>query len=163
VETDLGLAIWDPRTGRTVRTLPGSFPAAVHGNLVAWCAVRCPAMHVTDVATGADRVIPHAGRHPWEETYGGAISADGRYLALPIRVGGAQRVALVDLRLDKCRLLRGPHLAAVYSALGWDPARDSLYYVTAAGAVARYRVGAGRAVSLPVRLAGGFTNLVVLR
>jgi hypothetical protein len=163
VETDRGLAIWDPRTGRTVRTLPGSFPAAVHGNLVAWCAVRCPAMHVTDVAKGADRVIPHVGRHRWEETYGGAISADGRYLALPIRVGGVQRVALADLRLGRSRLLRGPHLAAVYPALGWDPARDSLYYVTAGGSVARYGVDASRAVSLGVHVAGGFTNLAILR
>jgi hypothetical protein len=162
VETDTGIAIWDPRTGRTVRTLPGSFPAAVHGNLVAWCAFRCPAMHVTDAATGSDRVISHVGRHPWEETYGGAISADGRYLALPIGIGGTQRVALVDLRLDRSRLIPGPRLAAVYPALGWDPARDALYYATSGAGVARYRVGAGRALPLPVHVAGGFTNLAVL-
>jgi hypothetical protein len=163
VETDTGIAIWDPRTGRTVRTLPGSFPAAVHGDLIAWCAFRCPAMHVTDAATAADRIIPHIGAHPWEETYGGAISADGRYLALPIRIGRAQRLALVDLRLNTGRLIRGPRLAPVYPALGWDPARDTLLYVTEGGAVARYRAGAARAVSIPVHLAGEFTSLAVLR
>jgi hypothetical protein len=163
VETDAGIAIWDPRTGRTVRTLPGSFPAAVHGNAIAWCALRCPVMHVTDAATGGDRVIPHAGRHPWEETYGGAISADGRYLALPIRVGRAQRVALVDRRLNRSRLIPGPRLAADYPALGWDPERDSLYYATAGAAVARYRIGARGAVPLPVHVAGAFTNLAILR
>jgi hypothetical protein len=125
-----------------VRTLPGSFPAAVHGNLVAWCAFRCPTMHVTDAATGSDRVISHVGRHPWEATYGGAISADGRYLALPIGIGGTQRVALVDLRLDRSRLI-------------WDPARDALYHATSGAGVARYRVGAGRALPLPVHVAGG--------
>jgi hypothetical protein len=35
VETTRGMSVWDPRTGRTVRTLPGAFPAAVRGNLVA--------------------------------------------------------------------------------------------------------------------------------
>jgi hypothetical protein len=117
---------------------------------------------VTDAATGRDRVIPHVGRHPWEETYGGAISADGRYLALPIRIGRAQRVALVDLRRDTSRLISGPCLAAAHPALGWDPARDSLYYATAGGAVARYPVGAAHSVSLPVHVAGGFTSLAVL-
>jgi hypothetical protein len=163
VETDAGIAIWDPRTGRTVRTLAGSFPAAVHGNAIAWCALRCPVMHVTDADTGGDRVIPHIGRHPWEETYGGAISSDGRYLGLPIKVGGAQRVALVDLRSGRGRLIGGPHLAAVYQSLGWDPARDSLYYAAAGGRLARYRIGAGRAVPLPVHVAGAFTNLAILR
>lgn len=162
VDTDAGIAIWDPRTGRTLRTLPGSFPAAVHGNLIAWCAFRCPAMHVTDAATGGDRVIPHIGRHPWEETYGGAISADGRYLALPIRIGRAQRVALVDLRTGRGRLIAGPHLATVYRPLGWDPARDALYYVTAGGRLACYRVGAPRAVAFDARLPGQFVSIAVL-
>jgi hypothetical protein len=163
VETDTGIAVWDPRTGRTVRTLPGSFPAAVHGNLVAWCAFRCAAMHITDARTGADRVIPHISSHAWEETYGGAISADGRYLALPIRSGRAQQVALVDLPRSTSRLIPGPRLAAGHPALGWDPARNSLYYAAAGGAVARYSVGAARAVSLPIHVAGGFTSLAVLR
>jgi hypothetical protein len=162
VETNHGIAIWDPRTGRTVRTLPGQFPAAARGDLIAWCAFRCPAMHVTDMSTGLDRVIPHVAP-PWEETAGGAISADGQYLALPIRIGRVGRVALVDLRQDTSRLIPGPLLAASYPALGWDPARAALYYVTAAGAVARYRAGAARAVSLPVHVAGGFTSLAVLR
>jgi hypothetical protein len=162
VETDAGIAIWDPRTGRTLRTLPGSFPAAVHGNLIAWCAFRCPAMHVTDAATGADRVIPHIGRHPWEETYGSAISADGRYLALPIRIGRDQRVALVDLRTGGGRLIAGPRLATVYRPLGWDPARDALYYVTAGGRLACYRAGARRAVALDAHLPGQFVSIAVL-
>ena len=162
VETTRGMSVWDPRTGRTVRTLPGAFPAAVHGNLVAWCAFRCPAMHVTDVTDGSDRVIPHIGRHPWEETDAGAISAGGRYLALPIRVAGAQRVAVVDLRSGRGRLIGGPHLAAAYRPLGWDPARGALYYVTAGGRLARYRVGARRAVALPAHLSGQFVNMAIL-
>jgi hypothetical protein len=162
VQTNRGISIWDPRTGRTVRTLPGSFPAAVHGNLIAWCAFRCPAMHVTDLTDGTDRVVPRIGRHPWEETYGGAISADGRYLALPIKAGGAQRVALVDLRSDTSRLIAGPRPAAVYRPLGWDPRRDTLYYVAAGARLARYRVGARRAVGLAARLSGQFVNIAVL-
>jgi hypothetical protein len=107
-------------------------------------------------------VIPHVARRAWE-TAGGAISADGWYLALPIRVSRAQRVALVDLRRETSRLIPGPRLATGYPALGWDPTRDALYYVTAGGAVARYRAGAARAVSLPVHVVGGFTSLAVLR
>jgi hypothetical protein len=117
---------------------------------------------VTEVATGGDRVMPHVGRRPWEETYGGAISADGRYLALPLAIGCVQRVALVDVRLDRSRLLRGPRLAAASQPLGWDPVGDTLFYVTAGDAVARYRPGAGRAVSLPVHLAGPFVGIAVL-
>jgi hypothetical protein len=144
-----------------VRTLPGVFPAADHGNLIAWCAFRCPAMHVTDVARGGDHVIPRIDGHPWEETYRGAISADGRYLALPIKAGNGQKVALVDLRAETSRLLPGPRLASVYSALGWDPGGDTLYYVTAGDGLARYRVGAIRAAAL-VRLDGEFTNMAIL-
>jgi hypothetical protein len=162
LETNRGMSIWDPRTGRTVHTLAGSFPATVHGNLIAWCASRCPAMHVTDLTDGTDRLIPHIGRHPWEETSGGAISADGRYLALPIKAGGAERVALVDLRSDTSRLIAGPHLAAVYQPLGWDPADEALYYVTAGHRLARYRAGARRAVALPDRLSGQFVNMAIL-
>lgn len=162
VQTNRGMSIWDPRTGRTVRTLTGSFPAAVHGNLIAWCAFRCPSMHVTDLTDGTDRVIPHIGRHPWEETYAGAISADGRHLALPIEAGGAQRVAVVDLRSGRGRLIGGPHLAAVYRPLGWDRAREALYYVAAGGRLARYRVGARRAVALPARLSGQFVDMAIL-
>jgi hypothetical protein len=46
--------------------------------------------------------------------------------------------------------------------LGWDPVCDTLFYVTAGDAVARYRPGAGRAVSLPVHLAGPFVGIAVL-
>ena len=52
--------------------------------------------------------------------------------------------------------------AAQRIAEGWDPARDALYYATSGAGVARYRVGAGRALPLPVHVAGGFTNLAVL-
>lgn len=106
---------------------------------------------------------PARRRHPWEETYAGAISADGRYLGLPIAVGGGRRVALVDLRSDTSRLVAGPRLASTHQALGWDRVRDALYYVTAGGVLARYRVGAPRATALPVRLSGDYTNLAVLR
>lgn len=162
VETRSGLAIWNPRTGRTVRTLSGAFPAAVHGNLIAWCAVRCPTLHVTDLTRDTDRVIPHVGRHPWEETYGGAISADGRYLALPIGIHSAQRVAVVDLRSGRGRVIGGPHLEPDYRALGWDPGRDTLYYVTAGEQIARYPAGAARAAALPVRVPGKFAGIAIL-
>lgn len=162
VETRSGLAIWNPRTGRTVRTLPGAFPAAVHGNLIAWCAVRCPALHVTDLTRGRDRVIPHVGRHPWEDPYGCAISADGRYLALPIGIHSAQRVAVVDLRSGRGRLIGGPPLEPDYRTLGWDPGRDTLYYVTAGERIARYPAGAARAVALAARVPGKFAGIAIL-
>jgi hypothetical protein len=156
------LLIWDPRTGRTLRTLPGVFPAATHGNLVAWCAHGCAAMHLTDALTGADRVVPRVGRHPWEETYGGSISPDGHYLALPIQVANTDQVALVDLRADTSRLIPASHLATVDWSLAWAPTGDTFYFTAGAGRIMRYQVGQPAATTLPVKLHGQFRNITIL-
>jgi len=86
-------------------------------------------MHITDAADGSDRVVPHVRHVPWEASYDGAFSADGRYLALPIKAGRAERVVLVDVRADTSRLIGGPRLATIYPLFGWAPG-NTLYYVT---------------------------------
>jgi hypothetical protein len=156
------LMIWDPRTGKTLRTLPGVFPAATHGNLVAWCAHGCAEMHLTDALTGADRILPRVGRHPWEETYGGSISPDGRYLALPIHVANTDQVALVDLRSDTSRLIPASRLATFYWSLAWAPTGHTLYFTAGAGRIMRYQVGQPAATTIPVKLHGQFLNIAIL-
>ncbi|MEP6641636.1 MAG: hypothetical protein ABJB93_06975 [Gaiellales bacterium] len=163
VQKRAGLAVWDPRTGATLRTLPGSFVAATHGNLIAWCAHGCPVMHVTDAASGRDHVIPHIGHRAWEETYRGAISPDGRYLALPIHVGHGQQVALVDLRSTTSRLIPGSHLDTNYGTIAWDPAVDTVYFTAGGGRIMRYQIGHATAIALPVHLHGQFTNMAIIR
>jgi len=118
-------------------------------------------MHITDAADGSDRVVPHVRHVPWEASYDGAFSADGRYLALPIKAGRAERVVLVDVRADTSRLIGGPRLATIYPLFGWAPG-NTLYYVTGGGALARYVVGGRRATALPGRLSGHFTNIAIL-
>jgi hypothetical protein len=59
-------------------------------------------------------------------------------------------------------VIGGPHLAATYRPLGWDPARETLYYVASGERLARYRAGAGRAVALPARLSGRFLDMAIL-
>jgi len=162
IQTRSGLAVWDPRTGSPVRRLPGPFAAALHGNLIAWCASGCPTMHITDAADGSDRVVPHVRHVPWEASYDGAFSADGRYLALPIKAGRAERVVLIDVRADTSRLIGGPRPATIYPLFGWAPDGDTLYYVTGGAALARYVVGGRRATALPARICGHFTNIAIL-
>jgi hypothetical protein len=76
-----------------LRRLPGPFPLDTHGSLVAWCADRCPAVHVTDIGTGADTAITPGRRFEFEESYEGAFSPDGSLLAAPVRTPGGRWVA----------------------------------------------------------------------
>jgi hypothetical protein len=80
-----------------IRRLRGPFPVAARGSLVAWLTPHPRSLHLTDVRTGRDgRVAPRPG-YRFESTYEGAFSADGRRLALPVRAGDEQAMAVVDV------------------------------------------------------------------
>jgi hypothetical protein len=92
--------VWNPFLKRITFTFPRPVTDVIdtHGNLVAWmyrdvsaCQGMECSLHITDVNTGADRVVPpppgHAGY-----IGGGAYSASGDFLAAFVSVtGDAQR------------------------------------------------------------------------
>ena len=154
IQPDRGLAVWDPRTGRVVRRLPGTFPAATKGSSVASCAFRCPVLHVTETRTGSDTAIrPHGFR--FIEGYEGAYSPSGGLIAVP--ANGGRRVAIVNDDAGTASLLQGPRLAYPYSLLAWSSS-GWLFYNAGNGRIAAWRPGSGRARLLPVRVPA-FTDM----
>jgi hypothetical protein len=147
-----GLELWDPVTGRILRTLPGMFPVASRGSLLVSCGPGCPVLHATDTRSGAHAQLrPGRGFH-FEETYDGAFSPDGSQVAVPaITNDGRRRVALVDVRSGATRLIDGASLGVnqqiAWSGSGW------LYFYAGAGRLAAYHEGLVKAFALPIRVA----------
>jgi hypothetical protein len=153
------LELWNPSTGAIVRSLPGVFPLAAHGSLLASCSDACPALHVTDTRSGTDLRMRPSRAFRFSASYDGAFSTDGHLLAVPakLRHGGGYRVALVDLERRRARLLRGAPLDRGYPLFSW--ARSGwLFFNTGHGRIAAYRPGASRATLLPVRVPA-FTDM----
>ena len=142
---------FDPETGRVLRRLPGPFPLDTHGSRVAWCAERCPELHLTDVAGGSDTEVEPGPGFRFEETYEGAFSPDGSLLAAPVRTCGGRRVALVDVDAGTARVIAGPRLAG-YRNLAWSSSGRRLYYNAGRGRIAAYDRASGRTRLLPFRL-----------
>jgi WD40-like Beta Propeller Repeat len=77
--------VWNPVSGRAVRRLDvEGVPLAVSASYVAWIPAGCAArqrceLHITDVRTGADRLVPPPPTRYWTE---GAFSPDGNALAV---------------------------------------------------------------------------------
>src|SRR5204863_6439231 len=78
--------VWDPTTDRAVRRIDiAGYEVTASSTYVAWTAHDCPplgscALHVTDVATGAVRLVAPPRGMQWSPT--AAFSPDGRSLAL---------------------------------------------------------------------------------
>jgi hypothetical protein len=138
------LEVWDPATAKVERRLPGVFPVAIHGALVASCAARCRAIHLTDTRTGRDTTV----RPPIAGGYSGAFSPDGRLLAVRDEFG---RLAIVDVARRTARLLSTPREAIEYAALAWSSS-GWLFYNAGRGRIAAWRPGES-ARELPVKVA----------
>jgi len=83
------LELWNPLTGEILRRLPGEFPVASHGDLLAWCRQSCARLQVTNVATGKQvQVRPPAGATAFAP-YQGVFSPDGKLIAVPVRSDSA--------------------------------------------------------------------------
>jgi hypothetical protein len=145
------LELWDPATGKILQRLPGVFPVATRGSLVASCADGCPTLHVTDTRTGSDVPIRAKGFH-FTESYDGAFSRDGAYLALGARtMKGQPRVALVDVAGRAAKLVAGAPLAADYPLMTWSSS-GWLFFDAGGGRLAAYRPGTAGARVLRLRV-----------
>ncbi len=126
------LEVWNPATGKIVRKLPATFPVAFRGSLAASCADPCHGVHLTDTATGADRVVP--GEFA---AFEGAFSPDGKLLALP---ASGRRLAIVDVAAGTVALVPGARLDKTYQRLTWASS-GWIFYKAPGGKVGAWRPG----------------------
>jgi hypothetical protein len=157
VGTGGGLAVWDPRTGRLGRRLPAAATltaVAAHGHVVAW--VDGAALHLGDLASGRDRVVPPP---PGTDGFAapGAFSPDGRTLAAVTRSGFSTRPALALVAVDRAAAVRVTGSDGALSdrcspCLVWAPAGDWVFFsrLGPGFGIGAYRLGRPRAVTVPV-------------
>jgi hypothetical protein len=158
VNAPANLEVWDPVTGDVRLRVPGPFPAATRGALLAWCPSGCHRLHVTDARTGNDRAIPPAEGSRFEETYDAAFSPDGRWLATPAVTGGRERLALVEVATGVARIVPGSRLDA-YRQIAWSPAGDWVFFGAPGRGLMAYHPGAEAALRLPVRAPAPFVEM----
>jgi len=160
------LELWNPRTGKVFRRLPGDYPVASHGDRLAWCRQPCERLHVTNVATGEDvEVRPPAGAFGFAP-YQGVFSPDGKLIAVPVRSDPAPttqnpnwRLALVDVEEGTATLVQGPTLQG-YVFVEWSPAGTTVF-ITGGDrfkerTIFEYRLGTASARRLPVEVGDFF-------
>jgi hypothetical protein len=161
--------LWDPGTGRTVRTFAGVIAAGP--TMVAWgICVGC-SVHVLDVTTGASFTIA-VPKASW--AYNGIFSAGERLLAVCLSAGvtstGAarlQEIAVIDIAARSLRIIKGSSVSTeMRNALniGWAGRTDQLVAVVTGGGrpaqVAYWQPGnAGLRVARLLQPAG--TSIVV--
>jgi hypothetical protein len=137
------LDLWNPATGAIEQHLPGVFPLAAHGSLLASCEDPCPRLHVIDTRTRAQTDFQPAANFDFRAGYDGAFSPDGRLLAVPAKLHrGGYRVAVIDLKLRRARLLNGPRLAAGYQFMAFG-SNGHLYFHAPRARLAEWNGGAG--------------------
>jgi len=159
------LELWNPLTGKVLRRLPGDYPVASHGDLLAWCRQPCARLHVTDAATGEDvEVRPPAGVFGFDAN--GAFSPDGKLIAVPVRSDPSLttqdpkwRLALVDVEEGTATLVQGPTLQG-YVFVDWSPAGTTVF-ITGGDrfkqrTILEYRLGTAGARRVPVEVGDFF-------
>jgi hypothetical protein len=163
VGPDGGLAVWDPRTGRLGRRLAtGSTLAGVaaSGRAVAW--VEGAVLHLGDLATGRDRVVPPP---PGTDGFAApeAFSPDGRTLAAITSVGFSTRPALALVAVDRAEAVRVRGSEGALSdrcapCLAWSPAGDWVFFSRLGPGlgIGAYRLGRAGAVTVPLELPFSF-------
>jgi hypothetical protein len=169
-QTAHSLRLWDPRTRKFVRRLPGPFPVDTHGNLVASCDEPCPRFDITDARTGKVTRVPPPAGYSFRAGYDGAFSPDGSLLALPVVAArgsqpppehGSNAMALVDVRRETARIIHGSRLDSIYHAMSWSASGVRLFFSAAGGTILTYRPGSRRATNL-ARVRGPIYQMAAL-
>jgi len=125
VQRHARLEVWSPVTRKRVRRLPGEFPVAFRGNVVA--SERDGTLFIDD------RPIPGKFAMPWA----GAFSPDGTLLALPAT---RQRVAVVNVASGMVSLIGGARTAKAYPSMTWASS-GWLFWSAGGGDIGAWRVG----------------------
>lgn len=132
------LEVWDPVTRKRVRTLPGQFPIAMRGRMVAACADDpCDTVHLNE------RPV----RGPFAPPYAGAFSPGGTLLAV---TASHRRIAVIEVATGKLYLIPGARTDGVYSQKAWASS-GWLFWNAGGGAIGAWRPGEP-ARRLPVRV-----------
>jgi hypothetical protein len=153
------LELWNPRTGKVLRRLPGDYPVASHGDLLAWCRQSCARLQVTNVATGKQvQVRPPAGATGFAPEQG-VFSPDGKLLAVPVRTGPTWQLALVDVGAETATRIKGAAVQQDAVFVDWSASGDTVFLAGGRRGEQRifaYRLGNAGARRLPVTVGGFF-------
>lgn len=143
------MRVWDPRTGRVVRSMPEGFVLGLDDRRIAWCRGDCSRVHVS--GPGGDRTfsLSRGGSNH------GAFSPDGSHLAVSTLKG---RIGLVDLATGSVRLVPRAR-TDTYGALGWAPSGKWLFFASPRGRLMAYSPAANRVTALPGRVRGNVHSL----
>jgi hypothetical protein len=146
------LAVWDPHTGTAGRPLPLAGAADAHGHLLYGCArrSRCREMLILDTATRGRVLVQQ--RRPYRLDLGGEFSPDGSLLAAPAIRDRRWSVALIHTRSGKTTIVPGSNTGSVYPDHSWAASSRWLFFRAGRGRMMAYRPGAGRAMTLPLRI-----------
>jgi hypothetical protein len=153
------LELWDPRTGKLLRRLPGDYPVAAHGDVLAWCRQSCARLQVTNVATGQQvqvRPPPGATGFAPEE---GVFSPDGKLLAVPVRTGPTWQLALVDVDTGTATRITGAAVPQDAVFVDWSASGETVFLAGGRQREQRifeYRLGTAGARRLPVEVGDFF-------
>jgi hypothetical protein len=153
------LELWNPRTGKVLRRLPGDYPVASYGDVLAWCRQSCGRLQVTNVATGKElQVRPPAGATGFAPEKG-VFSPDGKLLAVPVRTGPTWQLALVDVGTGTATRITGAAVQQDPVFVDWSASGETVFLAGGRPGdwrIFAYRVGTASARRLPVKVGDFF-------
>jgi len=175
LSTPTGLRVWDPASGRQRAVAPApSIVLAASGDLVAWLGPDPRAVHVTDLGTGADRVVSFGAENmtavaldPSSSVC--AFSPDRLRLACPIApaVGsGPARVAVVTLGDGAVAVPGGAVGDSSAHPITWSPDGSRLWWVVSTpqgSLLATWGVGEPSATELRYRAGNWLVGVAVIQ
>ncbi|MGH2674080.1 MAG: hypothetical protein ACRDKA_06030 [Actinomycetota bacterium] len=127
------LVVWDPMAQQVVRSFGNPPMGASHGNLVVWCDAWCPELHLTDVLTGAERIVQPPAGYDRFDGWSGEFTPDGRLFAVPVgnppRYEGPGAAAIVDVATGDVTVIPGSEEEGGIPGLTWDPTGTRLFLV----------------------------------
>lgn len=160
-----GISVWDPATREVRLELPRSFAAGTaHGDVLTRCGEDGHPLHLTDVETGDDEIVPLPAGVTSFVCFDGAFSPDGEILALPVFLergraaeavasGARTALALVDVDKHVASVVSGTRVRRAYVFVAWSRSGDSVFMSgggTHRREIVEYEIGAERAQRLPV-------------
>jgi hypothetical protein len=144
------LALWEPENARPRRIVRRAHLIAAGERGFAWCQGRCRTLALW-TRGGERRLTTPAGTRP-QPWLRGALSPDGRRLALALRTPAGTRAAVVDLIQHSWKTVPNGRLGG-YQAMAWSPSGEWLYFTAGERRVLSWRRGAPRAVRIPMHAA----------